>query len=40
MIEVREINRIDGLSAFPQPWQALLAQTPDASFFHSLDWLE
>jgi len=40
MIEVREINQIDGLSEFQLPWQVLLAQTPGASFFYSLDWLE
>jgi len=40
MIEVREINQIDGLREFRLPWQALLAQTPGASFFHSCDWLE
>jgi len=40
MIEVREINQIEGLQEFRLPWQALLAQTPGASFFHSPDWLE
>lgn len=40
MIEVREINQIDGLSEFRRPWQELLARTPGASFFHSLEWLE
>ena len=40
MIEVREINQIEALGEFRPAWQALLAQTPGASFFHSLDWLE
>ena len=40
MIQVREINHIEDLSEFRLPWQALLAHTPGASFFHSLDWLE
>lgn len=40
MIEVREINQIEGLGALRPSWQALLAQTRGASFFHSLDWLE
>jgi CelD/BcsL family acetyltransferase involved in cellulose biosynthesis len=40
MIEIREINEIDGLREFQLPWRALLAQTPGGSFFHSLDWLE
>ena len=40
MIEVREINHIEGLGEFRAAWQALLAQTPAASFFHSLEWLE
>ena len=40
MIEVREINQIEGLDEFRRAWQALLAQTPGASFFHSCDWLE
>jgi CelD/BcsL family acetyltransferase involved in cellulose biosynthesis len=40
MIEVREINQIEGLCEFRIAWQALLARTPGASFFHSLEWLE
>jgi len=40
MIEVREINQIEGLQEFRLAWQGLLARTPGASFFHSLDWLE
>ena len=40
MIEVREINQIEGLDEFRIAWQALLAQTPGASFFHSSEWLE
>ena len=40
MIEVREINQIEGLSEFRLSWQSLLAQTTGASFFHSMEWLE
>ncbi len=40
MIEVREINQIESLDEFRPAWHALLAQTPGASFFHSLEWLE
>jgi CelD/BcsL family acetyltransferase involved in cellulose biosynthesis len=40
MIEVREINDLDSLSELRPSWRALLDQTPGASFFHSLDWLE
>ncbi|MGO9110559.1 MAG: GNAT family N-acetyltransferase [Thermoguttaceae bacterium] len=40
MIEVREINQIENLREFRIAWQTLLAETPGASFFHSLDWLE
>ena len=40
MIQVREINEIEGLCELRPAWQALLDQTPGASFFHSLDWLE
>jgi CelD/BcsL family acetyltransferase involved in cellulose biosynthesis len=40
MIHVREINDIRQLDAYRLTWNALLAETPGASFFHSLDWLE
>ncbi len=40
MIEVREINQIECLCEFRNAWQALLEETPGASFFHSLEWLE
>jgi CelD/BcsL family acetyltransferase involved in cellulose biosynthesis len=40
MIEVREINQIEVLGEFRTAWQSLLAHTPGASFFHSLEWLE
>lgn len=40
MIKVREINQIESLCEFRNPWQMLLDETPGASFFHSLDWLE
>ena len=37
---VREINRIDDLAPLRSAWQGLLARTPRATFFQSLDWLE
>ena len=37
---VREINDVDELAAYRGVWDALLAETPDATFFQSLDWLE
>ncbi len=39
MPEVVEINDIDELEHYWLIWNALLAETPGASFFHSLDWL-
>jgi len=40
MIDVREINQVEDLQEFRLSWKALLTQTPGASFFHSLAWLE
>jgi CelD/BcsL family acetyltransferase involved in cellulose biosynthesis len=40
MPRVTEINRIDELAQFRQQWGELLGQTPGASFFQSLEWLE
>jgi len=40
MIDVREFNLIDELHAYRVVWHSLLAQTPWATFFHSLEWLE
>jgi CelD/BcsL family acetyltransferase involved in cellulose biosynthesis len=40
MGRVQEINDIAGLDAYRAAWRALLATTPRASFFQSLDWLE
>jgi CelD/BcsL family acetyltransferase involved in cellulose biosynthesis len=40
MIKVREINQIEDLGELRACWQELLSQTPSASFFHSLEWLE
>jgi CelD/BcsL family acetyltransferase involved in cellulose biosynthesis len=37
---VREINDLGELAALRGAWKALLAETPGASFFQSLDWLE
>jgi CelD/BcsL family acetyltransferase involved in cellulose biosynthesis len=35
-----EINDMDELAEYRSAWSGLLDQTPAASFFHSLDWLE
>ncbi len=40
MPNVVEINRIDELAEYRPVWHALLAQTPGATFFQSLEWLE
>lgn len=40
MIRVTEINELSELASYRLLWQALLPQTPRASFFQSLDWLE
>jgi CelD/BcsL family acetyltransferase involved in cellulose biosynthesis len=40
MIDVREFNETGALGELRAAWHDLLAQTPGASFFHSLDWLE
>jgi CelD/BcsL family acetyltransferase involved in cellulose biosynthesis len=40
MIHVEEINDIYELSSYRLLWNSLLPQTPGASFFHSLDWLD
>ncbi|NUQ61280.1 MAG: GNAT family N-acetyltransferase [Pirellulales bacterium] len=37
---IREINDIDELGTLRADWSRLLSQTPSASFFHSLEWLE
>jgi len=39
MCHVREINDIEGLETLRLPWRSLHAQTRDASFFQTLDWL-
>lgn len=39
MITVQEINDFQALEQFSEPWGALLAETPGATFFHTLDWL-
>jgi CelD/BcsL family acetyltransferase involved in cellulose biosynthesis len=40
MYTVREINDLDALAGVRASWSALLPQTPGASFFHALEWLE
>jgi CelD/BcsL family acetyltransferase involved in cellulose biosynthesis len=40
MPRLTEINDIHELAAFGPQWQQLLRETPGASFFQSLDWLE
>ncbi|QDU59057.1 GNAT family N-acetyltransferase [Aeoliella mucimassa] len=39
MAEVFEINDIDTLQAYRADWDRLFAETPDAHFFQTLDWL-
>jgi len=40
MKRVREINHIDELAEHRRAWASLLAETPGASFFQTLEWLE
>jgi len=40
MIQVEEINDLRELSGLRLLWNSLLPQTPNATFFQSLDWLE
>ena len=40
MARIVEIQRIEELAQFRREWGALLDQTPGASFFQSLEWLE
>jgi CelD/BcsL family acetyltransferase involved in cellulose biosynthesis len=40
MITIREINHLAELAEIRPLWRELLALTPGASFFQSLEWLE
>jgi CelD/BcsL family acetyltransferase involved in cellulose biosynthesis len=40
MTTIHEINRVGQLAPFRRQWQSLLAETPSASFYQSLEWLE
>jgi CelD/BcsL family acetyltransferase involved in cellulose biosynthesis len=40
MHSIREFNDISDLDVYRDAWRALHAETPRASFFQSLDWLE
>lgn len=40
MAQVVELNQIEQLARIRQEWGEMLAQTPGASFFQSLEWLE
>ncbi len=40
MLKVREFNTIADLSHLRHTWAELLKQTADATWFHSLEWLE
>ncbi len=40
MVDVIEINDIEELSQYRLLWNSLFQATPNASFFHTLDWLE
>ncbi len=37
---VREINSIDALAPWREDWTRLLDETPNATFFHTFEWLE
>ncbi len=39
MADVIELARLDDLAGYRLAWESLLAETPEASFFHSLEWL-
>lgn len=39
-MQITEINDIAKLEGYRLLWKSLLAQTPGATFFHSLDWLQ
>ena len=40
MADVVEINDLEQLEDYRLAWNALLPQTPRASFFHTIDWLQ
>jgi CelD/BcsL family acetyltransferase involved in cellulose biosynthesis len=40
MVEVVEINDIEELAHYRLLWNSLFPATPNASFFHTFDWLE
>lgn len=40
MFDVHEINDLAGLHPLREVWSSLLAQTPRANFFQTLEWLE
>lgn len=40
MHDVQEINDFEQLFARRELWDAMLSQTPSATFFHTLDWLQ
>jgi len=40
MADVIEIRTIEELSSYRLVWDALLAETPRATYFHTYDWLE
>lgn len=40
MLDVLEVRRLDKLPQLKSDWRRLLAQTPDADYFQTPDWLE
>src|SRR5688572_9952301 len=40
MLTVTEVNKLAELDSLRTAWQGLLRQTPEHSFFHTLEWLE
>lgn len=40
MVEVQEIDNIETLAQYRMLWNSLFRATPNATFFHTFDWLE
>jgi hypothetical protein len=40
MVEVIEVNDIEELSQYRLLWNSLFPGTPNATFFHTFDWLD
>jgi CelD/BcsL family acetyltransferase involved in cellulose biosynthesis len=40
MVEIVEVNDIEDLAQYRMLWNSLFPGTPDATFFHTFDWLD